>query len=174
MPTLDAFLNDKAGRSYTDVAGDGRIDFPQVLELLDRPTQRQKMQEAELRDGLPALAGVARDIEALPTVRAFVTAVPAAGTHRFRRAVGVAVKIVMERLGWTKTDRQGYLGGRSELFTTARHYAPPEDPELARRARVVHGLESLRAIGTADERAEALEQLMDALAETRSHEGRPF
>lgn len=174
MPTLEMFREDKAGKSYPDVSADPRIDFEAVLEFLDQPVQRQKMEEAELRDGLPALAGVARDIEALPTVRAFVSSVPVTDTHRFRRAVGVAVKIAMEQLGWTKTDRQGSLGRRSALFTTARHYDPPADLEAARIARARAGLARVREMGTDEEQASSLETLMRNLAETRAAEGRPL
>ncbi len=59
------------------------------------------------------MAGVVREFEAHPTFSRFLAEVHADRTQRFRQAVGVLVRIIMEGRGWQKTGRKGSLGVRA-------------------------------------------------------------
>lgn len=145
MPTRSEFLADTQGRRFADVFGDPRYNFDQVLTFLDDPARRRRMEEAETIHGRPALAGVVGELEALPDIDAFFQGEDAHKTYRFRQAVGVAVRIVMEELGWSRTGVKGSLGrrakvsagtttpgayrnlsGPSKWFNKAEHYRIPD------------------------------------------------
>lgn len=142
--TTDEFLADQQGRRFRDVVEDARVDFAQVLQLLDDPARRQRMVDAELVHNRPALAGVIAEIESLPDVDHFFKTEDGHRTFRFRQAVGVAIRIVMEKLGWQRTGLKGSLGRRAKVsagttragayrnisgtslwFNRAERYAPP-------------------------------------------------
>jgi len=62
--------------------------------------RQQRMDESELHHDRSPLAGVVRELESQPEINQFL-----AGTHtrrnaRFRQAVGVLVRMIMERRGW--------------------------------------------------------------------------
>jgi hypothetical protein len=58
------------------------------------------------------LAGVVRELEAQPAIDQFFADVHVRRKTRFRQAIGVLVRIIMERRGWQKTGRKGSLGAR--------------------------------------------------------------
>lgn len=59
------------------------------------------------------LAGVVRELEASPALDAFFATVHPFETKRLRQAIGVIVRIIMERRGWKKTGRKGSMGVRA-------------------------------------------------------------
>ena len=59
------------------------------------------------------LAGVVRELESQPTIDQFLSVVQVRRNTRFRQAIGVLVRILMEQHGWQKTGRKGSLGVRS-------------------------------------------------------------
>lgn len=59
------------------------------------------------------LAGVVREFESQPAVDRFLSGVHARRSTRLRQAVGVLVRMIMERRGWQKTGRKGSLGLRA-------------------------------------------------------------
>jgi hypothetical protein len=63
----------------------------------------------------PALAGVVRELEAQPAIDRFLGSQHPRRTKRLRQAVGVLVRIIMERRGWKKTGRKGSLGVRANV-----------------------------------------------------------
>jgi hypothetical protein len=67
----------------------------------------------------PALAGVVRELESLPTVDEFLASQHPQRSKRLRQAVGVLVRIVMERRGWRKTGKKGSLGVRATLTSAS-------------------------------------------------------
>ena len=60
------------------------------------------------------MAGVVRELEAQPSIDHFLSQVHPQRTQRLRQAIGVLVRIVMERQGWKKTGKKGSLGVRAE------------------------------------------------------------
>jgi hypothetical protein len=61
------------------------------------------------------LAGVVRELESQPSVDAFLSSKHPRRTKRLRQAVGVVVRMIMNRLGWRKTGRKGSLGVRAKI-----------------------------------------------------------
>ena len=115
MSLINEFGADHQGRRFSDVMNDQRIDFNMVLAFFDDPGRQQRMIESELYHDRPALAGVVKELEALPAVQAFFENNDAHTTTRFRQAVGVAVRIVMEKHGWRTTGRKRSLGTREAV-----------------------------------------------------------
>jgi len=111
--TREDFLEDPQGRTFADVVNDPEQPFDKVFEFFDDANRQQRMDESELHHDRSPLAGVVRELESQPDINQFL-----AGTHtrrnaRFRQAVGVLVRIIMERRGWQKTGRKGSLGVRA-------------------------------------------------------------
>jgi hypothetical protein len=61
------------------------------------------------------LAGVVRELEAQPPIEDFLSSKHPQRTKRLRQAVGVVVRMIMERLGWRKTGKKGSLGVRAKV-----------------------------------------------------------
>ncbi len=105
------------------------------------------MLDSEVHHLRPALAGVIREFETQPDIESFLSQKDSHDTVRFRQAIGVLVRLIMESHGWKTTGRKGSLGtrvkvapgtadpgayrnssGLSVWFTRAEHYekASPE------------------------------------------------
>ena len=138
--------------------------------LLNEPANEQRLEDAEM-NGMPALAGVARILEDDLVIGEVLETDPA--SLRFRQAVGVAIKLKMAKLGWQTTGKKGAVRG-SRHFTKAERYAQEQIDEDARRDRALAALEAVKHIGSKREQEETGRYLMEALAETRRAEGRPF
>jgi hypothetical protein len=59
------------------------------------------------------LAGVVRELEAQPEIDRFLAGVHSKRSTRLRQAIGVLVRMIMERRGWQKTGKKGSLGVRA-------------------------------------------------------------
>jgi hypothetical protein len=68
------------------------------------------------------LAGVVRELESQPALDQFLAGAHVRRNTRFRQAIGVLVRIIMERRGWTKTGRKGSLGVRATASPGAPAY----------------------------------------------------
>ncbi len=81
------------------------------------------MDESEIHHDRSPLAGVVRELEAEPTINQFLSEVHANRSKRLRQAIGVVVRIIMERRGWKTTGRKGSLGVRAAKTgkPSARH-----------------------------------------------------
>jgi len=133
---------DRQGRTFADVKNDQRINFAAVLGFFDDPDRQRRMVESEVHHDRPALAGVIKELEQQPDIRDFLEKEDAHTTVRFRQAVGVIVRIVMENQGWRTTGKKGLLahgwpvtprtttggayrnvgGGLSKSFTRTERY----------------------------------------------------
>jgi len=87
MRLAQQFAQDRQGRRFADVLRDTRILFPAILDFFNHPDQQRRL------------------IEFFRTNDGHVTT-------RFRQAVGVVVRIIMESHGWKTTGRKGSLGVR--------------------------------------------------------------
>lgn len=94
--------------------------------------------------------------------------------NRFRQTVGVAIRLKMERLGWTTTGRKGSMGRFSSRFKRAERYARAASQSGDYRRRALAAMERIASIGTDEERRETGEELMAGLRAERAREGRPF
>lgn len=167
--TAGTFLADPHAARYADVVlRDHRDAFVVVLSILNDPEQQGQLVAAERYDR-PALSGIARDLEADDRL---ALALP---SLRFRQAVGVAVRLAMEGMGWSTTGRKGPVRGATHFKRAKRYEPPPEAPTGAERPHGARAaLEAVTQIGDEKERAQTGSELLEALAGTRHAENRPF
>ena len=109
------FCQDRQGRTFADVLDDPEQPLDAVLLFFSDEARQRRMVEAEIHHDRPPLAGVVRELESQPPIDAFLSSQHPQRTKRLRQAVGVVVRIVMERLGWKKTGRKGSLGVRAKI-----------------------------------------------------------
>lgn len=120
--TRDEFIQDRQGRTFTDLAGDAQQPLTEVLEFFSDEARQRRMQESEIHHDRAALAGVVRELESIPAVHRLLSAQDPRRSQRLRQAVGVVVRIVMEKLGWKKTGKKGSLGVRSDAPQQAPYH----------------------------------------------------
>src|SRR5688572_22762407 len=116
------FSKDPQGRTFADVLDDPQQPFDDVLKFFANEDRQRRMEEAEIHHDRPALAGVVRELESQARIERFLANEISVRSKRFRQAVGVVVRIVMERRGWRKTGKKGSLGVR----TGASHQSAPD------------------------------------------------
>jgi hypothetical protein len=120
--TRQQFLEDRQGRTFSDVLNDPEQPFDQVLEFFDSADRQRRMEESEVHHSRPPLAGVVRELESVADIDRFLAAQHPRRTKRLRQAVGVVVRMIMERRGWKRTGKKGSLGVRA---ARGRHSARP-------------------------------------------------
>lgn len=113
--TRDDFLQDRQGRTFADVMNDPEQPFDAVLEFFNDRDRQRRMEESEIHHDRAPLAGVVRELESQPSIDSFLSSKHPRRTKRLRQAIGVVVRIVMERLGWKKTGKKGSLGVRAKI-----------------------------------------------------------
>ncbi len=111
--TADDFLADRQGRTFADVASDSERPFIAAIEFFSDETRQRRMEESELHHDRAPLAGVVRELESLPAINRFLGRIHPRRSQRFRQAIGVLIRIIMERRGWQKTGKKGSLGVRN-------------------------------------------------------------
>lgn len=111
--TREEFLADRQGKTFVDVVNDSKQPFNTVLEFFSDADRQRRMEESELHHDRAPLAGVVRELEAQPTIDKFLAGAHISRNTRFRQAVGVLVRMIMESRGWKKTGRKGSLGVRA-------------------------------------------------------------
>ena len=115
----DEFLKDRQGRTFADVLADPEQPFDDVLAFFDDAERQRRMEDAEIHHDRAALAGVVRELETQPAIDRFLASQDPRRTKRLRQAIGVVVRIVMERRGWRKTGKKGSLGVRAPVTKDA-------------------------------------------------------
>jgi hypothetical protein len=117
MPNIrisrEEFLKDLQGRTFVDVVNDPEQPFDCVLQFFNRADHQRRMEESELHHDRSPLAGVVRELESVPEIDRFLATAQIKRNNRFRQAIGVLVRMIMERRGWQKTGRKGSLGVRA-------------------------------------------------------------
>jgi hypothetical protein len=111
----DDFLQDRQGRTFTDVLNDPQQPLDSILKFFNDPGRQRRMMESELHHNRPPLAGVVRELESQPAIDDFLRSQHPRRTKRLRQAIGVVVRMIMNRLGWKKTGRKGSLGVRAKI-----------------------------------------------------------
>ena len=121
--TKKQFLADPQGRTFSDVVENEQQPFDAVLTFFSDADRQRRMDESEIHHDRSPLAGVVRELEADPTISRFLSEVHTNRSKRLRQAIGVVVRMIMERRGWKKTGRKGSLGVRAARTKTpsARH-----------------------------------------------------
>ena len=122
--TRDEFVQDRQGRTFADVLNDPEQPLDAVLQFFSDKDRQRRMEESELHHDRAPLAGVVRELESQPAIDRFLSEIHAVRSQRLRQAIGVVVRIVMERRGWKRTGKKGSLGVRAEKSPGARHTIP--------------------------------------------------
>jgi len=110
----ETFLSDPQGKRFSDVVNDSEQPFDLVLKFFDDADRQLRMEESELHHDRAPLAGVVRELESQPDIDKFLAGAQIRRNTRFRQAIGVLVRMIMEGRGWQKTGRKGSLGVRAE------------------------------------------------------------
>ncbi|MCA9120678.1 MAG: hypothetical protein H6822_35705 [Planctomycetaceae bacterium] len=111
--TRKDFLDDRQGKTFADVVNDASQPFDVILDFFNDANRQRRMDESELHHDRSPLAGVVRELESLSEVNKFLGDAQVRRNARFRQAIGVLVRMIMERRGWQKTGRKGSLGVRA-------------------------------------------------------------
>ena len=111
--TRKDFLDDRQGRTCSDVVNDPEHPFGEVIEFFNDQNRQLRMEDSETHHDRPPLAGVVRELEAQPAITEFLAAVHPRRSQRLRQAIGVLIRMIMERRGWKKTGKKGSLGVRN-------------------------------------------------------------
>ncbi|CAN5176699.1 hypothetical protein BH23ACT9_BH23ACT9_30110 [soil metagenome] len=169
--TFDDFLGDTHASKYRDQLDGHPSAFRVVFQVINDSANEQRLLDAEAH-GLPALAGVARFLEADPLV---ATVLKGRDANRFKQTIGVLIRVKMAKLGWRTTGRKGPVRG-SAHFSKAERYERDRDGSNFEdyRTRALAILDEVGRLGTEIERTETDKTLREALASTRAAEGRPF
>ena len=109
----EVFMADPQGRTFADVVNDPEQPFDNVLEFFDDGDRQRRMEESELHHDRSPLAGVVRELESQLAIDQFLAVLHTRRNTRLRQAIGVLVRMIMERRGWRKTGRKGSLGVRA-------------------------------------------------------------
>jgi hypothetical protein len=115
MITKEDYLRDRQGRTFSDVLADPEQPFIDILTFFNDSDRQRRMIESEVHHDRPPMAGVVRELEAQPKIDLFLAQVHPRRTQRLRQAIGVLVRIIMEKHGWKKTGKKGSLGVRAEM-----------------------------------------------------------
>lgn len=115
--SLAEFLSDRQGRTFADVANDPTLAFAEVLRFFSDADRQRRLEESELHHDRAPLAGVVRELESLAALDQIFAQADSGRSKRLRQAIGVVVRMIMERRGWRKTGRKGSLGVRAAPST---------------------------------------------------------
>ena len=111
--TRKDFLDDRQGKTFADVVNDPDQPFEVALEFFSDADRQRRMEESEMHHDRAPMAGVVRELESLPPINEFLSTFHAQRSQRLRQAIGVLVRMIMERRGWKKSGKKGSLGVRS-------------------------------------------------------------
>ena len=111
--TRKDFLDDRQGKTFTDVVNDPDQPFEAALEFFSDADRQRRMEESETHHDRAPMAGVVRELESLAPINQFLSTFHAQRSQRLRQAIGVLVRMIMERRGWRKSGKKGSLGVRS-------------------------------------------------------------
>jgi hypothetical protein len=111
--TRDEFLADRQGRTFSDVVTKSAKSFDAALAFFNDGDRQRRMEESEIHHDRAPLAGVVRELESTKTINQFLGRIHPRRSQRFRQAIGVLIRIIMERRGWKKTGKKGSLGVRN-------------------------------------------------------------
>ena len=109
------FLSDSQGKTFADIVNDNSLPFEAMLTFFNDADRQRRMEESEIHHDRSPLAGVVRELESMPELDHFMSDPESRNNMRFRQAIGVLVRIIMEGRGWQKTGRKGSLGVRAAV-----------------------------------------------------------
>jgi hypothetical protein len=111
--TREEFLADRQGRTFADVVSASERPFEAALEFFNDVDRQRRLEDSEIHHDRAPLAGVVRELESMPAINRFLGRIHPRRSQRFRQAIGVLIRMIMERRGWRKTGKKGSLGVRN-------------------------------------------------------------
>jgi hypothetical protein len=129
--TRHDFLRDRQGRTFADVVNDPEQPFDAVLDFFNDEDRQRRMEGSEIHHERARLVEVVWELEAQPLIDDFLSSQNPLRANRLREAVGVVVRMVVERLRWKKTGKKGSLGVRATVLPrTATPVCPGDQYRL--------------------------------------------
>jgi hypothetical protein len=120
--TRKEFLSDRHGKTFADVLAEPGSPFDDVLEFFSDAERQQRMEDSEIHHDRAPLAGVVRELESGSVVGPFFETLDRRRSARLRQAIGVLVRMIMERRGWRTTGKKGSLGVRASPDSRTPHH----------------------------------------------------
>jgi hypothetical protein len=93
-----------------------------ALVFFNDGNRQRRMEESELHHDRAPLAGVVRELESVPAINRFLGRIHPRRSQRFRQAIGVLIRMIMEGRGWQKTGKKGSLGVRNKAAAGRPHH----------------------------------------------------
>jgi hypothetical protein len=125
--TRDDFLRDREGSTFADVVNDPEQPFDAVLDFFNDEDRQRRIEGSEIHHERARLVEVVWELEAQPLIDDFLSSQNPLRANRLREAVGVVVRMVVERLGREKTGKKGSLGVRTTVLPRTATLVCPED-----------------------------------------------
>ena len=113
--TRNEFLSDRQGRTFSDVVNGSGLSFDAVMEFFSDEGRQRRMEESEIHHDRSPLGWSRSGVGGHPAIAEFLASKHLRRSKRLRQAVGVLVRMIMERRGWEKTGKKGFLGVRSPV-----------------------------------------------------------
>ena len=135
--TRGEFLSHPHGKTFSDVLNDPDAPFDEVLEFFNEAARQQRMEDSEIHHDRAPLAGVVRELESLPSVGGFLATLHRQRSARLRQAIGVLVRMIMERRGWRTTGKKGSLGVRGSRDSRTPYHNTGGPGTLVRPGRAL-------------------------------------
>lgn len=125
------FERDVSARKFRRSLDDHPQAFIRLFAILNDPENARMLVKVSER-GRPALEGIIKLVENEPSIEKILKAGPS--EYHFRRAVGVAIKLKIEKLGWCTTGRKNTVRG-ARYFTKAEIYekVQPHTPSTLKK-----------------------------------------
>ena len=111
--------------SAADVLNDSEQPLALALEVFDDASRQNRLEASELHHDRAPLAGVVRELEAQPAIDALFSGRPEARVVRFRQAIGVLVRMIMEGRGGGGPAERARCGYAKREPASLRHAITP-------------------------------------------------
>ena len=114
--TRHDFLQDRQGRTFADVVNDPEQPFDAVLDFFNDEDRQRRIGKTEIHHKRARLVELVWELEAQPLIDDFLSSQNPRRANRLREAVGVVVRMVVERLRREKTGKKGSSGVRATVL----------------------------------------------------------
>ena len=125
--TRDDLLRDREGSTFADVVNDPQQPFDAVLDFFNDEDHQRRMEGSKIHHERARLVEVVWELEAQPLIDDFLSSQNPLRANRLREAVGVVVRMVVERLGRERIGKKGSLGVRATVLLRTATLVCPED-----------------------------------------------
>jgi hypothetical protein len=123
--TLADFLADFQGQKFSSIVKSPLWDFELILNFLSTPEAQRRMLDSIIHHERPPVAGIIKELERILNP---IGLDPNLDQTRAKQAIGIAVKIVMEKLGYQLSKgKTTSLDTLTKWFARVPYYVPREE-----------------------------------------------